>query len=251
MCGRKITSLVANILLLFALIGGAPLQAAETDASGKTVMALGLSWHPAFCEGQRKRPECGDAAAGSVSAKQFSLHGLWVLRKTYCGATDTLKATDKAGDWMKMPALALDPQLAQELAVAMPGVASGLDRHEWVKHGLCSGGLADDYFRRALGLTAEVNRSAVGALFAANIGKTLDEAQIKAAFDQAFGAGSGDKVKMRCRKDGGRRLISGLSVGLGAEAEGEKGLGLAELLKRAKATKFGCPSGIVDAAGLQ
>jgi ribonuclease T2 len=91
----------------------------------------------------------------------------------------------------------------------------------------------------------------VGALFAANIGKTLDEAQIKAAFDQAFGAGSGDKVKMRCRKDGGRRLISGLSVGLGPEKDGEKGLGLAELLKRAKATKFGCPSGIVDAVGLQ
>ncbi|MCV3764644.1 ribonuclease T2 family protein [Rhizobium sp. TRM95796] len=237
--------------MLFLSLIASSLLAAETEAPDRTVMALGLSWHPAFCEGQRKRPECADGAADGLSARQFSLHGLWVLRKTYCGATEALKTADKAGDWLKMPALALDPLLARDLAAAMPGVASGLDRHEWVKHGLCSGGLADDYFRRALGLTAEVNRSAVGALFVANIGKTLDEAQIKSAFDKAFGAGSGDKVKMRCRKDGGRRLISGLSIGLGAEKDGEKGLGMAALLARAKPTKFGCPSGIVDAAGLQ
>jgi ribonuclease T2 len=237
--------------MLFLSLTAGSLLAAETEPAGRTVMALGLSWHPAFCEGQRKRPECADGAADALSAKQFSLHGLWVLRKTYCGATDSLKASDKAGDWLKMPAIALDPQLSRDLAAAMPGVASGLDRHEWVKHGLCSGGLADDYFRRALDLTAEVNRSAVGTLFAANIGKTLDEAQIKSAFDRAFGAGSGDKVKMRCRKDGDRRLIAGLSVGLGAEKENEKGQGVAVLLARAKPTKFGCPSGIVDAAGLQ
>lgn len=251
MCGRKITSQTAKLAILLVALAAAPLAAAEAPPLEKTVMALGLSWHPAFCEGQQKRPECGDAPAGDVSAKQFSLHGLWVLRKTYCGATDTLKTADRAGDWLKMPALALEPQLAQELAVVMPGVASGLDRHEWVKHGLCSGGLADAYFRRALGLTAEVNRSAVGVLFAANIGKSLDEKRIKAAFDQAFGPGSGDKVKMRCRKDGSRRLISGLSVGLGAEKEGEGSMNLATLIKRAKATKFGCPSGVVDAAGLQ
>ncbi|WP_170976376.1 ribonuclease [Rhizobium sp. FKL33] len=236
------------ILLLFSV---GPLAAAETQTTEKTVMALGLSWHSAFCEGQRKRPECAETSSQAPSARQFSLHGLWVLRKTYCGAPDTLKAADKAGDWTKMPALALSPDLAKSLAESMPGVASGLDRHEWVKHGLCTGGLAEDYFRTALSLTAEVNQSAVGTLFSSNIGKTLDEAAIKAAFDEAFGPGSGDKVKMRCRKDGGRRLISGLSVGLGGEKEGEKGLGLATLIKRAKATKFGCPSGVVDAAGLQ
>ncbi|MDH6269222.1 ribonuclease T2 [Rhizobium sp. SG_E_25_P2] len=251
MCGRKISSRIANIVMLLVWLAAGPVLAMETGSPGKTVMALGLSWHPAFCEGQRNRPECAHPSAEAQSARQLSLHGLWILRKSYCGAPDSLKTADKAGDWLKMPALALDPRLAADLSRAMPGVASGLDRHEWVKHGLCSGGLADDYFRRALGLTDEVNRSAVGALFSANIGKTLDEAQIKAAFDQAFGPGSGDKVRMRCRKDGGRRLISGLSVGLGAEKEGEKGLGLAALLARAKPTKFGCASGIVDAAGLQ
>jgi ribonuclease T2 len=134
-----------------------------------------------------------------------------------------------------------------QLASAMPGVKSGFDRHQWIKHGTCSGYLADEYYGRALTLLAALNRSDVQKIFEANRGSVLKEAEIKAAFDTAFGPGAGDKVKMRCRKDGDRRIITGLTIGLGEGA----GDDLAALIAAAGKTRFGCAEGVVDEAGLQ
>ena len=239
-----------------------PLQAAEmpdrpaddsmakqdgNDGSSKTVMILGLSWQPGFCEGRAKAPECKNQSADDVAARQFSLNGLWRVRQTYCGVPDALKDQDKKRKWLDMPELALEEGLKIELARAMPGMASGLERHEWIKHGTCSGDVAADYYSRSLKLLTAVNGSAVGKLFAANLGKALKEADVKAAFETAFGPGAGDKIKMRCRKDGDRQIITGLTIGLG-KVDGDD---LTVLIAAAGKTKFGCAEGIVDEAGLQ
>ena len=42
----------------------------------------------------------------------------------------------------------------------MPAVLSGLERHEWIKHGTCFGGEANAYFNAA-GLAEQVNASPV------------------------------------------------------------------------------------------
>jgi ribonuclease T2 len=215
--------------------------------SSKTVMILGLSWHSGFCEGFSRVPECKHQSASATAARQFSLNGLWRARKTYCGVPDALKEQDKNHKWLEMPELALDRDLKIELADAMPGMASGLERHEWIKHGTCSGEVAADYYARSLKMLAEVNGSAVQALFEGNLGKTLKEADVKAAFETAFGAGAGDKVKMRCRKDGDRQVITGVTIGLGKLDDGD----LSELIAAAGRTKFGCAAGVVDEAGLQ
>jgi ribonuclease T2 len=94
-----------------------------------------------------------------------------------------------------------------------------------------------------------LNGSEVQKLFEGNLGGTIREDEVKAAFDAAFGPGAGNRVKMRCSKDRDRRVITGLTIGLG-EVEGE-GDDLATLIAAAKETKFGCAEGVVDEAGLQ
>lgn len=224
-----------------------PLQ--TTKSTAKTKIVLGVSWMPGFCEKKSKTPECARQTASSVDARQFSLSGLWRVRKTYCGVETGLRDQDKKKDWLSMPELSLAEDVKLELAKAMPGVASGYDRHQWVKYGTCSGMVADEYYGRALKMLAVLNESEVRKLFEDNLGGTIREEEVKAAFDAAFGAGAGNRVKMRCSKDGDRRVITGLTIGLG-EVEGEDD-DLTTLIAAAKETKFGCVEGVVDEAGLQ
>jgi ribonuclease T2 len=223
--------------------------ARTTKSTAKTKIVLGVSWMPGFCEKKPKTPECIQQTASSIDARQFSLSGLWRVRKTYCGVETGLREQDKKNDWLSMPELSLAEDVKLELARAMPGVASGYDRHQWVKYGTCSGMVADEYYGRALKMLAVLNGSGVQKLFADNLGGTIREDEVKAAFDAAFGAGAGSRVKMRCSKDGDRQVITGLTIGLG-EVDGEAD-DLTALIAAAKETKFGCVEGVVDEAGLQ
>ncbi|MBX9456020.1 MAG: ribonuclease [Rhizobium sp.] len=202
---------------------------------------------PGFCEKRPKTPECSRQTRDSVDARQFSLSGFWRVRKTYCGVETGLRDQDKKREWLSLPELSLSDGLRLQLAEAMPGVASGFDRHQWVKYGTCSGMIAEEYYGRALRMLAVINRSEVRQLFESNLGGTIREEEVKAAFDAAFGAGAGSRVKMRCSKDGDRRVITGLTIGLGA-SESED---LPTLIAAARETKFGCKEGVVDEAGLQ
>lgn len=219
-------------------------------AASKTKIILGVSWMPGFCEKQSKTPECSRQSATTADARQFSLSGLWRARKTYCGVEAGLRDQDKKKDWLAMPELVLAEDVKIELARAMPGVASGYDRHQWVKYGTCSGMVADDYYGRALKMLAVLNGSDVQRLFADNLGGTIREDEVKSAFDTAFGAGAGNRVKMRCSKDGERRVITGLTIGLG-DMKDDGDDDLAAMIAAAGETKFGCKEGVVDEAGLQ
>lgn len=206
---------------------------------------------PGFCENNSKTPECARQTANAPDARQFSLNGLWRVRKTYCGVEAKLRDQDRKKDWMGMPELMLADDVRLELAKAMPGVASGYDRHQWVKYGTCSGMVADDYYGRALKLLAELNGSEVRGLFEDNLGGTIGEDAVKAAFDAAFGARAGNRVRMRCSKDGEREVITGLTIGLGDVAGDGGDSDLAALIAAAGETRFGCTEGVVDEAGLQ
>lgn len=43
---------------------------------------------------------------------------------------------------------------------------------------------------------------------------------IKDAFNSAFGAGAGDRVRLSCKRDGSRQLITEITIGLGARPDG-------------------------------
>ncbi len=227
--------------------GSAGQTGAEQTGAGRTDYVLAVSWQPGFCETRPDRKECVSQTADRFDATNLSLHGLWPLRKSYCGVAAETRSQDRTGNWLDLPKLGLADDTAARLLVAMPGVQSGLDRHQWLRSGTCQGGTVDDYFTAQLRMLEELNRSAVGTLFRGRIGSELDETSIKQAFDQSFGAGAGDRVRMRCQTVAGRSVITGLMIGLTGDVSGKTGL--ASLIQAAGPTEFKCARGIADAAG--
>jgi len=216
-------------------------------APGAGSFVLALSWQPAFCEVNRRRAECRDQAAGRPDATRFSLHGLWPQPRdnSYCGVEDLLRSLDLEGDWTALPAPQLSPAARERLAALMPGIGSGLDRHEWIRHGTCYGTDAETYFSHALNLVDQVNASPVRDLFLTHRGRHLSSRQIRAAFDTAFGQGTGDRVRVVC-VDG---MISELRLSLKGEI-GE-GTGIAALMEAAPRLSPRCRGGRIDQAGFE
>ena len=213
---------------------------------------LAMSWQPAFCEQRSDRPECATQTPTRYDATHFSLHGLWPgpRSRSYCNVSSALIQLDKSGRWGSLPNLRLDAALASRLNQIMPGTRSFLQRHEWVKHGSChEQGSTNGYYNDSLRLMAEINASYVQRLFAENLTKTLDAERIRAAFDQAFGKGAGKRVKVKCKRDGARTLISEITIGLFGEFN--EATSISRLILAANPTSPGCKGGIVDGAGLQ
>ena len=237
--------------------GSAPAQGAEPVAAGETTtrahpdLVIAISWQPAFCETRPSKPECIRQTEERFDATHFSLHGLWPQPRglDYCGISAVDEDMDRAGRWTDLPPLALSPATQAVLETAMPGVRSGLERHEWVKHGTCYGTDAEEYFADSLIVLSAVNASPVRTLFAQRIGEEVTQGEIRAAFDAAFGDGAGERVRVACADVGGRRIVLELVVGLSGEIAPDADI--AALIRRAPTTDGGCASGVVDAVGLQ
>ena len=233
------------------LLAAIALAACGADARESTDNRLALTWQPAFCETSRAA-ECRLLNGGRLpaAAQALSIHGLWPQPRgrEYCGVSDGVRAADKAGRWADLPAPEVDAATRAALAAAMPGAMSALDRHEWIKHGTCYGaaGGADEYFDDTLLAAAAVN-AAVADLFAANIGRRLTAARIRAAFDAAFGPGAGDRVELVCRRAGGRLLIRELRIGLAGAITPQADIG--DLIRAAAPVAQGCSGGVVDGPG--
>jgi ribonuclease T2 len=232
--------------------GGLQNPPAGGPSGGLTAkFVLSLSWEAGFCEGHTYRPECASESLGRFNPTYFTLHGLWPQPpgRAYCDVSQVLIDTDKNGDWQELPEVPLSAETQRRVAIAMPGTMSFLERHEWIKHGTCYGSDAESYFRDALSLIDKVNGSTVQTLFAANIGQEITVAAVRSAFDAAFGVGAGDRVRLSCKRNGSRRLITEITIGLGARPDASTSL--ADLIKASTATDPGCPSGIVAASRSQ
>lgn len=211
-------------------------------------LILAASWQPAFCEGAAGKPECRQQSRTRFDANHFSLHGLWPTG-AYCEVSSQLEQLDRDGRWSALPPVELPTALQKTLDEVMPGTRSQLERHEWIKHGSCFGADEARYYATATQLLAALNASKVRDLFADSIGKTLTRDQIREAFDDAFGRGAGQRVRIACDDDGKRRIISEITIGLwGAPADPPN---LGKLIRAARPTDGGCIGGIVDAVGLQ
>jgi len=219
---------------------------------GSQLYVLALSWEPAFCEELPDKAECKAQTPQGFDATHLSLHGLWPQprRIAYCNVSTADIDADGNHHWEDLPEPDLSPATKAALDKVMPGTQSVLERHEWTKHGTCyPGGNADQYFRDAIRMAEAVNDSPVQALFAQRIGQKVSNAEIRAAFDQAFGQGAGQRVRLSCKNDGGRQLIVEMTVGLKGDIS--SGTSVADLIAAAGPTDPGCPGGIVDPAGLQ
>lgn len=212
---------------------------------GVPSFVLAISWEPAFCEVMKDKAECKNETPASYEATHFSLHGLWPQprRNVFCGVDPVIAALDDQHQWEQLPQPPLSADTKVALDKVMPGTQSVLERHEWIKHGTCyPGGNADQYFKDAIRMVDEINSSAVQTFMAANIGKIVQTADLRATFDAVYGKGAGERVRVSCSKDG---MISELTIGLKGDTNGRTPL--ADLIAASETTDVGCASGLVDA----
>ena len=207
---------------------------------------LALSWHNAFCETHRNKKECkrklGDIFRSKSHEQEFVLHGLWPQprKKVYCNVDAELIYADKGKRWRDLPCLALEEDVEKALAKVMPGFASDLHKHEWVKHGTCYGTDANRYYAEAISLTKQVNSSKLGQYFKENMGKYIRLKELRNIANRTFGRGTGEKISLQCK--GG--LVTELWLQLGT---GSQDLGT--LLQRGKKSYSRCKGGRIDKAG--
>ena len=226
-----------------------PAAAAPTEPPSHADNVLSVGWQPAFCEAHRRQPECESQTADRYDAVNFTLHGLWPQPRSleYCDVDSELERADRSGQWDRLPPVELDPDTAARLEQAMPGTASALERHEWLRHGTCYSRTAGEYFRESLALLDELNASGVRKLFASRSGRDLQVEQLRSAVATAFGRGTGERVEMDCDRVGRRTLVTGITLHL----RGEIGPGtrLATLLAHGPKVPAGCEEGLVDGVG--
>jgi ribonuclease T2 len=224
-------------------------ESSASSKSGKFLLAT--SWQPAFCEsgaGESKK-ECVTETNDRFDASHFTLHGLWPQPRGnyYCMVSASDKRDDENHNWDNLPEPALSPQARAELDKIMPGTQSNLQRHEWIKHGTCFGTGPEAYFLTAASLIGQINNSAVQRLVATNVGKTVTAADLQAAFEQSFGAGSAGAMSIECSKDGERTLISGISINL--QGVLDQATLLQNVLDLSQHPKPQCAQGIIDPVG--
>ncbi|MFO0991545.1 MAG: ribonuclease T2 [Hyphomicrobiales bacterium] len=231
----------------------APEQTEETQTTQSAArFVLAIGWQPAFCETRPSKPECESQTDDRFDATHFTLHGLWPQprRQAYCNVDQATVSEDEAGYWSRLPEPAMSAATRAKLDIVMPGTQSKLHRHEWIKHGTCYPNAdADEYFSDAMLLLAAINNSPVQRLLVSREGKRVSTAEIRGAFDQAFGQGAGLRVRVACVDDGGRRLISEVTIGIVGTID--PNANVATLILGSGPTDAGCPGGIVDPVGLQ
>ncbi len=132
---------------------------------------LALSWSPQYC---RERGD-GGFQCGTASRFGFVLHGLW--------------PDGASRDWPQYcrPVELLSEATIRTTLCATP--SAQLQQHEWVKHGSCMNGSADDYFRRSTGLFGRLRfpdmdaLSRRGGLTAGALAAALAQANPELALD--------------------------------------------------------------------
>lgn len=216
-----------------------------TSTSSSKDYVLAISWQPGFCQTHQAKTECQTQTPDRHDATNFTLHGLWPQPRnnTYCGVSDMDKSLDRNNHWNLLPGVTVADSTRTAMSVSMPGVASFLERHEWVKHGTCYSQTPEEYYSESLMLLDQINNSSVRDLFADNIGKRVTATQIRARFDQAFGNGAGTKIKVTCTG----RLITELTVNLKGDVNSDTRL--ADLLKDSPRSSQSCTGGVIDPVG--
>lgn len=132
---------------------------------------LSLTVESAWCEdGNAKRNQCRAIDRRLHEQRPLVLHGLW----------PEYHPAGKYPENCAAPALKLSNQLHKQLEYWMPGVDEGLDRHEWRRHGSCTGLADDTYFADSVSLAQRVANTLNGALQQYS-GQKLTPATLRAA----------------------------------------------------------------------
>lgn len=211
------------ILLAAVCFWAVPARADEKPRD----VTLALSWQPAFCEGRTSKPECRLQTATRWDARHLALHGLWpnVDRDgdgqidgddNYC-LPEPQRSVAIRSDWRDLAEVALPEALKQDLDRVMPGTASLLERHQWVKHGTCSGLDQTSYFQAAVARTEDLASTALNRFVSASTDREISRRDLFAAFEMDFGKGSAKALRLICARKDGVVLLSEIRLSLRAE----------------------------------
>ena len=230
------------------LIGLCLLSLPARALEPSSVWVLAMTWHPAFCETvDHARPEC--RGLGPADAR-FVLHGLWPQGGAYCGVAEEVVALDKAGRWADLPAPVLSPQTARRLDAVMPGRASHLDRHEWIKHGTCSGLDAEAYFALSADLAGAFRALPSTRTLSATPGRDWSYARLCDLFTQALGPGATKATWVKqLRLDDGRYSLTDQRLRLTPGADGRLTLDAEDLHRDGKSMGCGAYRVTLDRPG--
>ena len=219
---KNLFRLIIPIVLLCQL--GLPLQA-DTFIKGEfDYYTLALSWQPAFCESKPNKLECQSQHEGQFYAEHFTLHGLWPnvqgdKRHTYeyCQMSKSLIKQYKRKRWCNLPKLDLSKQVREQLSQFMPGYISCLQRHEWYKHGSCSGLSENDYYVVSNQLVELFSKTRFSQYVAKNVGRYVNRKVLLKQFDKEFGQGSRHYLALKCKKVRGISLLTEIRIYLKKE----------------------------------
>ena len=223
------------------------------DVPGKfDYYVLALSWQPAFCETRPNKTECVSQDENGFDAKNFVLHGLWPNVRNrgksygYCNVPEKFRKRS----WCDLPALKLSKGVRKRLRTFMPGSASCLQRHEWYKHGSCSGLSPDEYYALTDKLVRMVSETEFSKFISANIGRYVKRNAVLNAFDKEFGKGSRSFLELKCKTKKGIKFLTEIRIYLRKDlTESDR---LKDLLPKQKISVSGrCPGKFkIDRAGL-
>jgi len=166
---------------------------------------LAMTWQPGFCATHPIKPECQALRDNEYARQNLTLHGLWPNKRS-CGenygfCTQEVRESKEMCD---MPAVeGLEGDVLAGLNRVMPASRFGscLERHEWWKHGTCSGLRVGDYFTLAGALVDKFNASEFVTKFVrGNIGKRVKRREILNQLDREFGAGASNYLTLRCHQ---------------------------------------------------
>lgn len=215
---------------------------------------LALSWQSAWCESRPTSRVCKDQAPGDFGATHFSLHGLWPSNPaesdSYCALPEATVNNYENTQWCDLPKLDLSSAVRNDLENYMPGQAACLHRHEWYKHGTCSGLSAEQYYTLSHQLVKQFAKTQFSQLITDNIGKAIKRSTLLRAFQKEIG--DSRYLSLQCRTVDGQALLTEIRIYLKKDLPNTvsdvKSLLLQDTQVRAKGT---CPQTIkIDEVGM-
>lgn len=235
------------LILAAVFIGGVPVRAGDKPRD----FTLALTWQPAFCELSVNRPECRRQTPERWDARHLTLHGLWPnvdrddngrldADDNYC-LPEPQRSTIMDQNWRRLPAVNLSGETRAALDRVMPGTASFLERHQWMKHGTCSGLGQMRFFGAAIDRTDDMARTELAAFVAENIGREIARRDLLASFEVEFGKGSAKALRLQCERINEEASLSEIRLLLRADWI-EVPLVPASLAVPAKASAGNCPA---------
>lgn len=161
---------------------------------------LAQSWQPEFCAG---KPLPGCAAPRPFWRSHFTLHGLWPERER--GSPPSFCAGEAFDERRVEQALGLDTLVEFWPNVKAPEGSddyAGFWKHEWTRHGTCSGLAQVDFFAHAVALVRNDSLAPTPELIQKNVGGSVSATSLRAAFalpgDYDESAGASVAAALKC-----------------------------------------------------